>query len=130
MTPKTPIRGRAGAAVRAYMIGSFRSFGLLDLCSVPYSYSSYTGLPRCRFLSLLAIALLRAVLVGVVLIVLGRPRLVLEAFRLAKLHVRLEAREVALDGALHEPEARRHLLDHPLRDEVDRDHDARKVLVE
>src|SRR5437763_3976393 len=126
MTPKMPIRGRAGAAVRAYMIGSFPFSGLLDLCSFPYSYGSYTGLARRGFPPPLAIALLLAAL----LIVLCRVRLVLETLRVSELHVRLEASEIGLDGALHEPEARRHLLDHPLRDEVHRDHDTRETLVQ
>ena len=67
---------------------------------------------------------------GALLIVLGRARLVLETLRVTELDVRLEASEIGLHGALHEPEAGRHLLDHPLRDEVHRDHDARQALVE
>src|SRR5437762_13564908 len=92
------------------MIGSFRSLSLFDLRSVPYSCGSYTRSTRGRFLPLLAIALLLAA----VLVVLGRARLVLEALRVAELHVRLAAREILLDCALHETLAIPHYLDNPL----------------
>src|SRR5437764_231802 len=76
-----------------------------------------------------AAVLLLVVLLLLVLFLLLRL-LVLEALRVLHLRERLEACEVRLHRALHEPQPGGHLLDHPRRLEVDGHHHARQVLGE
>src|ERR687887_1723097 len=96
-----------------------------------------TSTRRRRRLALAALVALFAARLVVLLVfllalalALGRLRVVLEILGLAHLDMGLEAGEVGLDRPLHEAQARGHLLDHPLRDEVHVDHDARELVVQ
>jgi hypothetical protein len=55
---------------------------------------------------------------------------VVDAGRVLQLDVRLEPREVGLNGPLHEPEAGGHLLHHPGRLELHLDHHAGEPVAE
>src|ERR687887_1154748 len=96
-----------------------------------------TSTRRRRRLALAALVALFAARLVVLLVfllalalALGRLRVVLEILGLAHLDVGLEAGEVGLDRSLHEAQARGDLLNHPLRDEVHVDHDARELVVQ